>query len=250
MDFETLLLHPPALHADRSGNLISWRAGDRLLRYLDTVLKPGDVTLETGAGVSTIVFALNQCRHTVVVPDQAQVERIVTWCQGNGVQTDTLSFEVAGSEQVLPRLEPAPLDLVLIDGAHGFPVPLIDWFYAGRRVRPGGVVVVDDIRMWTVRVLHDFLSREPQWQIERKDAFDFFVARRTADGPVGEWLDQPYVMRRTYDRASTSMIHRATGRMFNGVQLARSALALAQRGEWAELRHRIASLTGISGTRS
>ena len=56
----TDMLHPPSLHADRSGNLVSWGAGERLLRYLDQKLHEGDVTLETGAGLSTLVFAMKR----------------------------------------------------------------------------------------------------------------------------------------------------------------------------------------------
>jgi hypothetical protein len=247
MDLETLLLHPPLLHASRIGAPVSWRASDRLLRYLDTTLKKGDVTLETGAGVSTLVFAMKRCNHTVVVPDQAQVDRIVGWCEANRVSPDCLTFQVSPSEVILPSLVPEPLDLVLIDGAHGFPMPLLDWFYAGRRVRTGGVLVVDDVRMWSVRILYEFLSKEPQWRIESKTTFDFFVARRVGEGPLGEWLEQPYLMQRTYDKRSPSAVHRLAGRVAIGSQLFRGALRLAQKGEWAELRHRISSYKQTSG---
>jgi hypothetical protein len=247
MDLETLLLHPPLLHADRSGRAVSWRAGDRLLRYLDSALREGDATLETGAGISTLVFAMKRCLHTVVVPDQAQVDRILEWCMTEGVASDTLTFKVAPSENVLPQLDPTPLDLVLIDGAHGFPIPMLDWFYAGRRLRAGGMLLVDDMQIWTGRVLYDFLSREPQWSIGYKNGFEFFAARRISCGPTGEWLDQPYVLHRSFASSSTSFTRSVVGRLALGSQLARGALGLAQRHEWTELRHRFGNLKSASG---
>jgi len=242
MDFEALLLHPPLLHADRSGKAVSWRAGDRLLRYLNMTLREGDVTLETGAGLTTLVFAMKRCSHTVVVPDQAQVNSILEWCESKGVPSDTLTFEVLPSENALPHLDPTPLDLVLIDGAHGFPMPLLDWFYAGRRIRAGGVLLVDDIQIWTGRVLYDFLSKEPQWRIEHKQSFEFFAARRVSCGPVGEWLDQPYVLHHSFASSSTSIPRKTIGRLVFGAELARSALPFIQRREWGELRYRLAAL--------
>ena len=241
MDFEALLLHPPSLHTDRNGNLVSWRAGERLLRYMNAKLTEGDVTLETGAGLTTIVFAMKRCSHTVVVPDQGQADRIREWCTANGVQSDSLTFAVQPSEDVLPHLDPGPLDLVLIDGGHGFPTPFIDWFYAGRRLRPGGTLIVDDMNVWTSRVLHDFLAKESQWRIDHAAAFEFFAATREAVGPAGEWLDQPYVLQHSYYEASTSIRRRTVAALARSVLLSRSAIDLAQRREWHELRRRLAA---------
>jgi hypothetical protein len=239
MDLQELLLHPPSLHADRDGSLISWGAGDRLLRYLDQKLHEGDVTLETGAGLSTLVFAMKRCSHTVVVPDQGQVDRILAWCEANDIKSDTLVFRVDSSENVLPALEPTPLDLVLIDGGHGFPVPMLDWFYAGRRLRPGGTLIVDDMQIWTGRVLYDVLAKEPQWRIDHKSDLEFFAATRTSDGPPGEWTDQPFVLHQSYAGSSTSVLRRARWSVSTGAQYARRAVGLAQRREWAELRRRV-----------
>jgi Methyltransferase domain len=242
VNLEELLLHPPLLHADRNGSLISWGAGDRLLRYLDLKLHEGDVTLETGAGLSTLVFAMKRCSHTAVVPDQGQVDRILAWCEANDVKTDTLEFKVDSSEKVLPALEPTPLDLVLIDGGHGFPVPMLDWFYAGRRLRQGGTLIVDDMQIWTGRVLYDVLAKEPQWCIEHKSALEFFAATRTSAGPPGEWTDQPYVLHQSYASRSTSVLRRARWSVSTGAQYARRATGLARRGEWTELRRRVEAI--------
>jgi hypothetical protein len=45
------------------------------------------------------------------------------------------------------------LDLVFIDGSHGYPLPVIDWFYGAGLFRRGGVVVLDDVQLPQVESL-------------------------------------------------------------------------------------------------
>ena len=104
----------------------------------------GTKTLETGAGVSTVLFALKGTQHTCIVPDQTQVQGIKEICNQNQISTDKIDFRIDGSENVLPQLRPAGLDLVLIDGCHGFPAPFIDWHYAGSGLKANGILIVDD----------------------------------------------------------------------------------------------------------
>jgi predicted O-methyltransferase YrrM len=242
MDLEQFLAHPPVLHTDRTGSPVSWGASGRLLRYLDSSLQEGHVTLETGAGLSTIIFALNRCHHTVVVPDVAQMEKVKEWCDENNVATDRLNFIIDTSQRVLPTLDIAPnIDVCLIDGAHGFPLPFIDWFYMEQCLRSGGVVIVDDIQIWTGRVLYQFLSKEPNWIIDHVEPFEFFAAHRTAPvSEANEWNNQPYVLRRSFTTNSTSLSRKAFGYIFTYSRLLLSALAIARRKDWIELRRRIA----------
>ena len=68
---------------------------------------------------------------------------------------------VEASEDVLPDLQlHAELDLIIVDGNHTFPAPMVDWFYMTRHLRTGGVLVVDDVELWTGAVLADFLDGE------------------------------------------------------------------------------------------
>lgn len=240
MDLERLLKHPPTLHTDRAGNLISWGASSRLLRYLDNSLQEGQVTLETGAGLSTIVFALKRCHHTAIVPDKAQVKRIKSWCDNNGIATDRLNFIVNTSQNALPNLDiPSQLDLCLIDGAHGFPLPFIDWFYTVQHLRPGGVVIIDDLQIWTGQVLYKFLSMEPNWAIDHLERLEFLAAHQIASSRYSEWNEQPYVLRKSITINSSSPIRRILGYVFTGYRLASSTVSIALRGDWKELRRRL-----------
>ncbi len=195
MDLDQLLAAPPLLHDD--GRAL-WGIAPAVLRFLDGAIRPGANTLETGAGLSTLVFAINGAHHTCVVPAPSEIERIRAWCEASGVSTDHLTFHAERSEAVLPRLAEDPLDLVLIDGGHGFPAPFIDWFYAGRRLQPGGLLVVDDTQIWTGRVLRDFLEAEPGWELVEEIALRASMFRRTDAEGGPEWTDQPYVAARSH----------------------------------------------------
>lgn len=226
-----LILDPPLLHRDSAGNPALWRVSAAVADYLDRVVYDGARTLETGAGLSTILFTVKRCHHTAVTADANEADRILAWCQANGVPTDRLKFVARPSEDALPELELEPLDLVLIDGAHGFPFPFLDWFYAGRHLRVGGLAVVDDTQIWTGRVLRHFLASDPNWRIETERYFDFAAATRLTDDPVGEWFQQPFVSRRSFDPDSESSPHRVISYMIGAVGMGRVVLTAAQRRE-------------------
>jgi predicted O-methyltransferase YrrM len=101
---------------------LDWAA----LAWLERELEPGLGTVETGAGTSTIVFAAAGTEHEAVTPDPTEEKRIRAECDRRGISTARLSFRIGLSHEVLPTLAERPLDLVLIDGAHGFPYPTLD----------------------------------------------------------------------------------------------------------------------------
>jgi predicted O-methyltransferase YrrM len=199
MDVAHLLASRPAFHLDAEGNPFPCEIAEELVLLLDSVTTAESRTLETGAGLSTAVFAINGSAHTCIVPCADEIDRIKAWCAQSQVSSDRIEFHHGRSEEILPRLPADPLDVVLIDGAHGFPSPFIDWYYAGRRLREGGVVVIDDTHLWTGRVLKRFLEEQPGWEIAHKAPMRFAAFRRTGDaGELADWVHQPYVVRRSF----------------------------------------------------
>jgi hypothetical protein len=60
----------------------------------------------------------------------------------------------------------------------------------------GGVVIVDDTQIWTGGVLKDFLSSDPDWELEI--CFERGVAfRKVNEYREKEWNEQPYVLSRS-----------------------------------------------------
>jgi predicted O-methyltransferase YrrM len=228
MDLDTLLASPPRLHLLADGTPVPLEVSEEVLRTIDRIAGPDTRSLETGAGLSTVMFALKGGQHTTVVPWATEIERIKGWCAENEISTDRITFHQSPSEDILPSLEPEPLDLVLIDGAHGFPSPFIDWYYAGRRLRRGGTLIVDDTNIWTGRVLHQFLAAEPGWEVERTFPMRAAVLKRTAEpGPLPDWVHQPYVTRRSWNGG----LRGATRKAVKGAEMVR-------RGELGRLARR------------
>ena len=193
-EFAKLLVDVPGIHGSGS---ITFGLSDDALRFLDAHVSGESRTLETGAGVSTLLFAAKGAAHTCVTPSGDEIRRLRSHCEARGTPVDRIRFLEAFSQVALPTLaNDGPLDLVLIDGGHGFPVPFIDWYLTAPRVRLNGLVIVDDTQLWTGEILRDFLKAEPEWRVEAE-----FI-RGTAFRKIGErvekeWNEQPYVLERS-----------------------------------------------------
>src|SRR5712692_4313944 len=169
MDVNQLLAQRPMLQRDHLGRPANWAVAEDVARLLDHEVAPGCRTLETGAALSTVIFAMKAAHHTCVFTDPSLVDRIVAFCKGAAITTDNVTFEIGRSEDVLPGLKPNDLDVVLIDGAHAFPIPFVDWFYAARMgLRECGTLIIDDTQLWTGHLLVDFLQCEPNWFVEQQ----------------------------------------------------------------------------------
>lgn len=196
MDLADLIVDRPRLFLSRGGELVSYAVPDQLLDWLAAHIDESSHTLETGAGVSTLLFALCHTHHTAVAPDPALMERITRYCAVHGLASDRLTLLAGPSETILPALPPGPpLDLVLIDGRHGFPAPFIDWYYTEPRLKIGGLLVVDDIQLWTGAVLRDFLRGDPAWRPLTVLAGKTAIFSKLKAGSASlEWCDQPTVI--------------------------------------------------------
>ena len=159
----TLRLQRPLIHeGGRTCAGLSWEA----LEWLEQNVARGAATLETGAGLSTIVFAAAGARHVAITPVADEADAIRRACSALGVDASAVEFVLAPSEVALPSLEPAPLDVVLIDGAHGFPYAILDWWYLAGRLRTGGAMLLDDAYLPPVMAILDGLRGVPSWRID------------------------------------------------------------------------------------
>jgi hypothetical protein len=88
------------------------------------------------------------------------------------------------------------LDLVLIDGRHGFPAPFIDFYYVAEKLNINGLLVVDDTWVWTGDVLKQYLLSEPEWELEADFSPRTSIFRKLAHGSqTKEWCDQAFVVK-------------------------------------------------------
>ena len=105
MNVHDLIKNPPNLHRYGGKSISSWRLADDELLFLDAQLVEDMRTIETGAGVSTIVFAMKGTKHTCIVPDQDERNRIEVYCDDNGLSYANINFIIDASEYALPHLK-------------------------------------------------------------------------------------------------------------------------------------------------
>ena len=196
MNLRELLDRRLQLHYDSAGNPVAQQLAEPVLAYLDKRVEAGWRTLETGEGLSTLFFVMKGCEHVCVSPNVGAIELIKQACSDLELSIASARFEVGWSERVLPPLDMGRLDLVLIDGGHAFPTPMVDWYYTSGALRAGGLLVVDDVQLWPCRMVASFLAEEPGWELEADFSPRAMIFRKVDEQPPSEdWLKQPYVLR-------------------------------------------------------
>jgi hypothetical protein len=91
-------------------------------------------------------------------------------------------------------------DLVLLDGAHGWPYPELEYYFFYPHIQTGGLLIIDDIRIPTIGRMADVLAEDCMWGLLKIIGGNTAVYRRTdaecfdpyADG----WWTQIYNRRR------------------------------------------------------
>ncbi len=175
---ESLRRTPPSLHDGPDYWGLAWEA----LAWLEENVQEGMSTLETGAGASTMVFAARGAQHQVITPDAEEERRIRTACEERGIDTSQVTFHIGRSHEVLPELGTRDLDLVLIDGAHGFPYPILDWWYLSSRLEEGGLLLLDDAYLPGVAAIVDHARTSNAWKLEGPISFRTACIRKLRDG--------------------------------------------------------------------
>jgi predicted O-methyltransferase YrrM len=228
---------PPGLHGE--GHEF-WGLAWPALRWLEREVRPGMRTLETGSGASTLAFAAGGADHVAITPNAREEEAVRAQADRLDIDHRRVQFAIGPSHEVLPQLEPSPLDLVLVDGAHGFPYPLLDWWYIAPRLRIGARVLLDDAYMPPVATLVDALGAQSAWEIAETVGYRTVVVRKLADElPPFDWQGERIGGRMSFrylapaERAVAAVRHRVFS-----TELGLRALAIARRRTGLQWRKR------------
>ncbi|MEF3695739.1 O-methyltransferase [Desulfolutivibrio sp.] len=190
---DDLITQRPPLHRHGDGRKASWGASETVLKFIMDHAGPHSKTIETGAGHSTIAFALSGAEHYAVFPEPYLADTVGDFLDDNGIARDKLHLLNGPSQDILPALKEDGFDLVFIDGDHAFPVPFMDWYYLGRRMKPGGLLIIDDTQIWTGHVLKTFLMMEPEWRLI-KDCYGASFFRMEEPWSGKWWGKQAYTV--------------------------------------------------------
>jgi hypothetical protein len=163
--------------------------GHQLARWLAGELTIGGRTLETGCGGLTPLFAAVSTAHTVVSPRAEDHERAAARCAALGVPTDHVTFVAAPAHEWLPAAVSGgalgPLDALLLASGDGYPVPALEWFYAGAALRRGSLLVIDRVDVRASADLAGFLRADPaRWRHQATIDTAALLRARSDDPPA------------------------------------------------------------------
>ncbi len=160
-------------------------------------------TAETGCGLSTIVFSVLADCHTCFTVASGNALQLVQSVPH--LRHTNVNFIIGPSQLTLPRHSFArPLDFVLVDGPHAFPFAQMEYFHFYQRIRRGGMLIVDDIHIPTIRQMYDFLRDDRMWT-HLEDVLTTAFFQRT-DEPVFDphgdgWETQQFNQRHFPDKS-------------------------------------------------
>ena len=180
-----------------------------VLRRLEELL-PRDIgaSVETGCGKSTILLSNLSRHHTVFCVDDrgnAEQSSIRYYEECPLTKRDRIELVLGPTQATLPRYTGfRPYDVVLIDGPHGFPFPELEYYWFYPHLRPGGVLILDDVHIATIGRLADVVAEDAMFEL--LDVVSCTAVFRRTDAPtfnpLGDgWWEQSFNRRRVPDGA-------------------------------------------------
>jgi predicted O-methyltransferase YrrM len=186
----------PKIHLSKT-NPTCWRIKPETAQFIYNNATEFSSTLETGAGLSTLIFAMRKCSHIAITPSKDEIEAIKEYAKSKSISLDSVTFANESSESYLPRANLEELEMVLIDGQHAFPWPIIDWFYTAGSIKKGGILILDDIQIPSVNLLRSFLADEKNWKALEGCSSNAVAYRKLNDDPLNvNFYEQRYNIKR------------------------------------------------------
>lgn len=171
-------------------------------------------SMETGCGKSTLLLSWLSSSHTVFTLESygsIPCESYQNVLKSELLNRTSVNFVLGPSQVTVPNHKfSTSLELALIDGPHGFPFPILEYYYIYPSMEDGALLIVDDIHIPTVRWLHDFLKEDDMFElIEVVEHTAFF--RRTSSptfNPFGDdwWLQTYNANRLNRERSQSNML--------------------------------------------
>ena len=168
-----------------------------VLRRLEELL-PANIkhSAETGCGKSTILFSNVSAHHTVFCLDDRQHgdNSSISYFETCALtKNDRIHLVLGPTQKTLPFYEDfKPYDVVLIDGPHGYPFPEMEYYYFYPHLRPGGLLIVDDVHIASIGRLADVIAEDAMF--ESVELVSTTAVFRRTDAPTfdphgdGWWL--------------------------------------------------------------
>jgi predicted O-methyltransferase YrrM len=180
-----------------------------LRRIIELAPQPLSYSVETGSGRTTILLCNLAKRHLCFTLDDRYLKQTgtVPFVQECPIFWSTNTTFVFGpTQRTLPKHSFDHLiDLALIDGAHAYPFPELDYYFLYPHLRPGALLIVDDIHIPTIRHMAEFLSEDEMFVRLRVEGTTAFFERTTAatfDPEDDGWMQQRFNINRFRERSA------------------------------------------------
>lgn len=173
-------------------------------------------SVETGSGLSTILFSHLSKNHLVFAKERfgdRQGNSISSVKSSGLFRSESVEYVIGPTQRTLPNYEfTEKLQLVLIDGPHGFPYPNLEYYYLYQHLDEGALLIIDDIHIPTIRQLAEVLCEDEMFEKLEVVESCLFLKRTHAAmfNPEGDdWWLQAYNSSRYPDN---SMVRPSTRR--------------------------------------
>jgi hypothetical protein len=152
-------------------------------------------SVETGSGASTLLFSHLSEHHTVFALDGGSGS-ITNVRRSPLLRQDVVTFVEGPTQATLPQYHfTEKLQLVLIDGPHGYPFPDLEYYFLYPHLETGALLILDDIHIPTVHNLFQFLRRDAMFDLDEIVQTTAFFKRTSAPtfDPFGDgWWRQNF----------------------------------------------------------
>jgi hypothetical protein len=148
---------------------------------------------ETGCGKSTLLLSRLSRHHTCFAIADDAVNKV----KGHRVFNPGAVEFVLGPSQLTLRQHRwrHQLDFALIDGAHGWPFPDLDYYFLYPQLTEGAILAIDDIHIPSITNMYHLLCEDEMWTLVGLEVYTAFFVRTQAPvfDPVGDnWFRQKY----------------------------------------------------------
>ncbi len=152
-------------------------------------------SVETGSGATTLLFSQLSEHHTVFALDDGSGS-VTNVRRSPLLRRDVVTFVEGPTQITLSQHRfTGKLQLVLIDGPHGYPFPDLEYYYLYPHLETGALLILDDIHIPTVHNLFQFLRRDAMFDLDEVVQTTAFFVRTSAPtfDPFGDgWWQQRY----------------------------------------------------------
>lgn len=164
-------------------------------------------SMETGSGVSTIVFSHLSADHKVFAVEHGNGS-ISNVRNSSLFNASSVEFIEGPTQLTLPKFTfQNKLQLALIDGPHGYPFPDMEYYYIYPQLETGALLLLDDTQIPNIRNMYEFIKADDMFDLVDEFGNTAFFRRTDAETfppTIDGWWMQGY-NRPAYEAMKQSM---------------------------------------------